>query len=187
MDKLALLLSHLFNPALLAVLVFALHGYLGDWYVGLVGVVIFAILPGFTLLVLVRWRYVEQLYPDDRNERAVLLLLGGLCYAVGWAILYWIGASLLVLVSAGSFVFCTLLVWLINRHWKISIHAAGVGGAACILLVSVGKVALPFLFAIPAIVWARLHLRVHTLSQVAAGTLLGMGVTALLFYFFELL
>lgn len=187
MGKIAQFLSHLLNPAILGVLVFAVHGWLGDWLVAGIGIGVFAILPGFTLLLLVRWRYLDQLYPEDRNERGVLLLLGVLCYAMGWGILYWHGASLLVLVTAATFVLCTVLVWLINRHWKISIHAAGVGGTACILLVSVGGAAWPFLLSLPAIAWARIYLRVHTPAQVGAGAVLGTGTTALLFYIFDLL
>ena len=187
MGKIALLLSHLLNPALLALLVFAVEGWFDDWFIGFVAMGIFALLPGGVLLILVRWRYLDQVYPDDRDERAILLMLGGLCYAVGWAILYWLGAGLMVLLTAGTFVFCTLLVWLINRYWKISIHAAGVGATACILLVTAGEVAVPFLLALPAIAWARLYLRAHTPAQVGVGMVLGIAIPALLFHVFELL
>jgi membrane-associated phospholipid phosphatase len=186
MKKIALLISHLLNPALLALLVFVIQGRMGDGFVGYVGVGIFAILPGCTLLVLFRWRYVHQLYPHDRNERSILLLLGGLCYAVGWVVLYRLDAERLVLATAGIFVVSTLLVWLVNRHWKISIHAAGVGGTACILLLSIGEQAAPFFVALPIIAWARLHLRAHTPAQVVAGSALGVGVSLVLFHAFGL-
>ena len=40
-----------------------------------------------------------------------------------------------MLITAASCVVNTLLVWWINRSYKISIHAAGVGGATYILLI----------------------------------------------------
>jgi len=114
------------------------------------------------------------------------LLLGGLCYAVGWVVLYRLDAERLVLATAGIFVVSTLLVWLVNRHWKISIHAAGVGGTACILLLSIGEQAAPFFVALPIIAWARLHVRAHTPAQVVAGSALGVGVSLVLFHAFGL-
>ena len=136
MKKTALYLSHLLNPAMLALVIFGLQGLLDHWLVGGMGICAFALMPGLVLLILVRWGYLDQVYPEDRHERGILLLLGILCYTLGWVGLYWLGATLLVLVSAATFVVSTLLVWWINRYWKISIHATGVGGAACILLVS---------------------------------------------------
>ena len=186
MKKIALLLSHLLNPALLAVLVFVIHGKMADGFVGFVGVGFFAILPGCTMLVLLRWRYIHQLYPHDRNERSILLLLGGFYYLIGWIVLYGLDAERLVLATAGIFVVSTLLVWLVNRHWKISIHAAGVGGTACILLISIGEQVAPFFVVLPIIAWARLYLRAHTPAQVVAGAVLGVGVSLALFYAFGL-
>ncbi len=187
MKKTALYLSHLLNPAMLALVIFGLQGLLNDWLVGGMGICAFSLMPGLVLLILVRLGYLDQVYPEDRNKRGILLLLGTLCYTLGWVGLYWLGATLLVLVSAATFVVSTLLVWWVNRYWKISIHAAGVGGAACILLVSFGGAAWPFLLSLPSIAWARLYLRVHTPAQIGVGAVLGAGSAVLLFMGFDLL
>ena len=181
-------LSHLLNPALLALLVFGIQAHLlGDWLAGSVAIGTFSVVPGLLLWHLVRSGYLDQAYTDDRNKRGTLLLLGAICYALGGAALYGIGAPPLMLVTAASCVVNTLLVWWINRSYKISIHAAGVGGATCVLLISVGSAAWPFLLSWPAVAWARLYLRAHTPIQIGAGGTLGAGSTALLYRAFGLL
>ncbi len=183
--QIARFFSHLLNPALLALLVFGVQAHvLGDWLAGSVAIGIFSLVPGLLLWYLVRSGYLDKAYTDDRKKRATLLLLGVLCYALGSAALYGIGAPRLMLVTAASCAVNALLVWWINRSYKISIHAAGVGGATCVLLISVGSAAWPFLFSWPTVAWARLYLRAHTPMQIGAGGALSAGSMALLYRVF---
>ena len=185
--RVARFLSHLLNPALLALLVFGVQAHvLGDWRGGAVAIGTFSVVPGLLLWHLVRSGYLDKAYTDDRNKRGTLLLLGACCYALGGAALYSISVPPLMLITAASCVINTLLVWWINRSYKISIHAAGVGGATYILLISVGSAAWPFLLSWPAVAWARLYLRAHTPMQLGAGGALGAGSTALLYSAFML-
>lgn len=175
-------LSHALNPALLALLVFGLQAHGQDaWLAGAVAIGAFSLLPGLLLWHLVRSGYLDQAYTDDRTKRATLLLLGALCYALGTAALYGIDAPPLMRVTAATGVVSTLLVWWINRSYKISIHAAGIGGATCVLLLSTGGAAWPCLLSWPAVAWARLYLRAHTPMQLGAGGALGAGSMALLY------
>ena len=175
-------LSHALNPALLALLVFGLQAHGQDaWLAGAVAIGAFSLIPGLLLWHLVRSGYLDQAYTDDRTKRATLLLLGALCYALGTAALYGIDAPPLMRVTAAAGVVSTLLVWWINRSYKISIHAAGIGGATCVLLLSTGGAAWPCLLSWPAVAWARLYLRAHTPMQLGAGGALGAGSMALLY------
>lgn len=175
-------LSHLLNPALLALLVFGVQAHGQDaWLAGSVAIGAFSLIPGLLLWRLVRSGYLDHAYPDDRNQRAALLLLGALCYALGTAALRGMDAPPLMQVTAAACVVSTLLVWWINRSYKISIHAAGVGGATCVLLLSSGSAAWPCLLSWPAVAWARLYLRAHTPLQIGAGGALGAGSMALLY------
>lgn len=175
-------LSHALNPALLALLVFGLQAHGQDaWLAGAVAIGAFSLLPGLLLWRLVRSGYLDQAYTADRTKRATLLLLGALCYALGTAALYGIDAPPLMRVTAAAGVVSTLLVWWINRSYKISIHAAGIGGATCVLLLSTGGAAWPCLLSWPAVAWARLYLRAHTPMQLGAGGALGAGSMALLY------
>ena len=175
-------LSHALNPALLALLVFGVQAHGQDaWLAGAVAIGAFSLIPGLLLWCLVRSGYLDQAYTDDRTKRATLLLLGALCYALGTAALYGIDAPPLMRVTAAAGVVSTLLVWWINRSYKISIHAAGIGGATCVLLLSTGGAAWPCLLSWPAVAWARLYLRAHTPMQLGAGGALGAGSMALLY------
>lgn len=175
-------LSHALNPALLALLVFGVQAHGQDaWLAGAVAIGAFSLIPGLLLWRLVRSGYLDQAYTDDRSKRATLLLLGALCYALGTAALWGIDAPPLMRVTAAACVVSTLLVWWINRSYKISIHAAGVGGATCVLLISSGSAAWPCLLSWPVVAWARLYLRAHTPMQLGAGGALGAGSMALLY------
>ena len=78
------------------------------------------------------------------------------------------------MIGAGCAFFCnTCLVWIINRQWKISIHATGVGSGLLILCLAGGTGMWPLAPALPLVAWARLRLGYHTAAQVAAGALLG--------------
>lgn len=185
MAKIAHLLSHLLNPSMLALVIFGVHGWRGDMVAAWVGIGVFSILPGVFLLL--RLRRLDQLYPNDRGVRGVLLLQGVVCYGLGLGALYQFGATPWALATGVIFIAHTLAIWWINRFWKISIHAAGVGGAICILLASIGLGAWPSVLCLPAIVWARLYLGVHTPWQVGAGAVLGLGFSATIYYSFGLI
>ena len=181
MNYLAKMISHLFNPAMIALGAFIYLGWrAGDWLAGGIGIVIYALVPGAIWTYLYNSGIITELYPAERNERQSLLLLGGGCYAFGCIVLWMVDATPLALGAGLAFCGNTLLVWQINKYWKISIHAVGVSGAWVIFLLSEGLDMWPLGFALLLVAWARLHLGVHTPTQVVAGTGLGAGISALL-------
>jgi membrane-associated phospholipid phosphatase len=184
-DRLARWISHLLNPALLGLAIFAVltWKWRQAWVAGLAGVVCYALVPGLVLLWLWRAGHIEEFYPDDRRQRGMLLLLGAACYFAGYGLLRLLEAPWLMAGTGCVFGVNALLVWLVNRCWKISIHAAGVSGAVCILLVAGGGRLWPGLLGLPLIAWARLRLKAHTPIQVGAGMVLGAASAGLLLVF----
>ena len=86
--------------------------------------------------------------------------------------------SLLVqFAAAHTIVIGTVLV--VTLYWKISVHAAGAAGVATLVTALVGAPTVAFL-PVLLVAWSRLYLGRHTLSQVAAGGLLGAVVFAAL-------
>ena len=120
---------------------------------------------------------------SEKDERTMPFLISVLFYLAGLIIMIYAEINL---VSIG-FWFCyitnTLIVILINKGWKISVHAAGVSGPVAALTFVLGLNGLWFTVLIFAIGWARIKLNCHTLAQVTAGALLGFGSTFAQMYF----
>ena len=184
LNRVAILISHLLNPALVAFAVFGVGGWLlgGNWVAALIGVGFYAVLPGLALLLLLRLGYIGELYPPEQRQRARLLLLGALSYLLGFIGLGLIGAPGFMLGGGLAYFINALLVWQINKYWKISIHSVAVSGGVLIILVAAGNHAWPLVLAWPLVAWARLHIKVHTPAQVVAGALLGVSSTGLLLF-----
>jgi hypothetical protein len=180
-ERMAAFVSHLLNPAGLALGVFVVLTYLtrDAWIAGATGVLLYAVMPGGLLVYLHRAGYITDLYPDQRGERASLLVLGALCYFFGYGVLVWLRAPVFMLVAGCAFGLNTVLVLWINRYWKISIHAVGVSGGVSVLMLAGGATLWPTLITLPLVAWARLRLRAHTPAQVTAGLALG-GVSTML-------
>ena len=179
LDKLAYLISHALNPSMVGLGVFAGLTSLdrAAWPAGAVGVFLYSIFPGIILFRLRRSGYIDQLYPNDGKQRERLLLLGAGCYFLGCILLLLANAPALMVGAGCAFCANTSLVWLINRQWKISIHTTGVGSGLLVLLLAGGTVVWSLAPALPLVAWARLRLGSHTPAQLAAGALLGGGVT----------
>ncbi len=67
----------------------------------------------------------------------------------------------------------------VTLFWKASAHCAVAGHAAAAGLLLLGPLGLVFLLALPLVVWSRITLTAHTLSQTLAGTVAGALFAAL--------
>ena len=175
LDQVAVLVSHLLNPALVAWWVFTTLMWTAgaDWVAGGIGLAFYAVIPGLAMLFLFRNGIVQEFYPGERDQRGRLLILGTVCYLLGFIALGIYGASHFMVGAGCAYFLNALLVWQINRYWKISIHAVGVSGGILILLEAMGGEFWPFVLALPLVAWARLRLKSHTPAQVVVGGLLG--------------
>ena len=142
-----------------------------------------------TLLFIVIFRYNDLQLPEAKNRRLPLLATA-IYYSAGYYLikikiplpmplqLYFLGALLAVVLNM-----------FINRYYKISSHAIGVGGLfggvlSFMYLFHIGQVGplviCTFLMGIVAT--SRLYLQAHTPSQVYFGLLLGFLCEFLLFH-----
>ena len=75
-----------------------------------------------------------------------------------------------------------LLFYIINKRWKISLHAAAIGGAGVILWQLYSGWSLWLMMpAAVAVMWSRVQLQQHTPLQAVAGFTLAAALTALVF------
>jgi membrane-associated phospholipid phosphatase len=68
----------------------------------------------------------------------------------------------------------------ITLLWKASAHCTVAGHAAAAGLLLVGPFGLVFLLVLPLVLWSRVTLKAHTLSQTLAGAVVGAGFAVLL-------
>jgi hypothetical protein len=76
-----------------------------------------------------------------------------------------------------SYALATLLFALLTPLTNLSLHAAGVSGAAMCLIFVFGARGLPALLLVPVVWWARTLLGRHTPRELALGVLVGGGAT----------
>lgn len=121
----------------------------------------------------------------DRSQRAVPLLVASASVACAALLLYLIQAprDLIALVLAQ--LVGLVLVLVVSRWWKISIHTAVAGGFLGILVVLFGPWALLGAVVLAAVGWSRIVLDAHTWGQVLAGGALGALIAATLFPLFR--
>lgn len=117
----------------------------------------------------------------DRTQRAVPLLIASASVAVAALLLVLVRAprDLIALVLAQLVGLIVVLV--VSRWWKISIHTAVAGGLLGILLVLFGPWAWLGLPILVAVGWSRIVLDAHTWAQVLAGGAMGLLIAAVLF------
>lgn len=119
-----------------------------------------------------------------REERNFPLAMVIFSYLVGVIALYLINAPLITTVLMFCYFSNTLLVFFINLHWKISIHAMGVAGPVAALIYVFGPIGSVFGLIIPLVMWSRVYLGRHTYFQVISGVLLGIVSTAIQIVYF---
>jgi hypothetical protein len=137
-----------------------------------------AVVAGYVLLMR-RLKRVGDFWIATRAERLIpaivlltvfVLLLAALALLDAPQGLY--GLTLSMGLASAAVAAVTLL-------WKASAHCAVAGHAAAAGLLLLGPLGLIFLLALPLVVWSRLTLTAHTLSQALVGTAVGAGFAAL--------
>lgn len=142
------------------------------------------LIPTLMILIMRKMGMVSSIHLSKKEERRWPYIFTLICYGV-WC--YYLGVSLRMpweVVKIGLGAMLALgIVMTVNRWWKISAHATGIGGL-------IGGVIhyywhyhtmqsvwpMVILFAIAwLIAWARLYLDEHSDSQVVAGLLTGMA------------
>jgi membrane-associated phospholipid phosphatase len=175
LDRLALMVSAVFAPPVLAVpiaLLTALRERQHPWAIpgGLLLLAATALIPSVYIYLEYRRGEVRTLELTTRAERRRPTTLAAVSAACAAAVLLVVGAPLGLRLLGSATAIQLSFMAAITPHWKISYHAATAAmlaaataqlGSPCIVLAFVG-LAL-------AVGWSRLHLGRHTTAQVVAG------------------
>ncbi|OGG29833.1 hypothetical protein A2971_03490 [Candidatus Gottesmanbacteria bacterium RIFCSPLOWO2_01_FULL_46_21] len=176
MTRLAHLVSKIFEPMIVLsalIVVGTIHEGLSVQFLFFVFFVM--IVPALILRI---W-YVKKKGIDwdirDRKKRILPLFILLLLTTIDVLLVrFWHNAFL-------TDVFVLFFVWsvgyfLITLVWKISGHTSVITLASLLFITWYGGSVWPILLTIPAVVWARVVGKNHTLSQAIGGTLYSFGV-----------
>ncbi len=131
----------------------------------------------FYLFYLARSGKVRDLRSISRDERVRPLRVVAALHAGAFLIVTLLGAPAELRAALLSYAFATLAFAILTPFINLSLHAAGVTGAAVCLVFVFGTRGLPAILLVPLVWWARTVLQRHTPQELALGVLVGGGAT----------
>jgi membrane-associated phospholipid phosphatase len=182
-QRLASALTNALNPFVIFTALFALVAiveagvYRGLLYLA-VELTAAAVVAGYVLSMRRRSR-VGDFWISARAERlmpAVFLLA---TFVALLAILVLLDAPQDLSLMTLSMGLASATVAGITMLWKASAHCTVAGHAAAAGLLLLGPPGLVFLLVLPLVLWSRVTLKAHTLSQTLAGAVVGAGFAVL--------
>ena len=153
------------------------------------------LLPSICIYYLYRARYIPSMHMNQPEDRRLPYMVTVILYMATTYVLKFKLSPISEMAprlaaGLGGITFSLLVVLLVNRYWKISAHATGIGGVIGII----GCVLFKFntdMLLFPMLGWiliggflcsARLYLNAHTPAQILAG--LGTGIISAIFTVF---
>lgn len=187
--KFARFISTLFVPPSFTVLIYIYFAFnLESDFTKRLVLLIVTFIFGFALHIalFLLFKHKGRLVDMDasiKEERTTPFLLSSLIYLTGLGILIYYRINIIPVAFWFCYISNIFIVVLINKFWKISVHAIGACGALASVFFTIGPAGLIFFF-IPVLVgWSRVKLKFHTLPQVLAGAVLGFCSVYIQMYF----
>ena len=121
---------------------------------------------------------------SNRSDRFMPLIVGIISYFIGFLVCF--------ILNLDNFLACLLLCYCVNTgvillittKWKISVHTTGLSGPVGALILLLGPIGALFGLIYPVLIWARVLLEKHTLSQAICGGVQGFFLTVLEMYLY---
>ena len=168
------------NPAVLTGVFFVILAWQFEptttaalWASG-IAVTFVTVMPIASLFALVALGKLTDVEMRIRSERDVVYGVCLVSYVVGTVLLIVIGASWQVWGFMALHVPNTIIMSLLNRRWKVSIHAATIAGVCAAALVFFGSAAAPALLLLPIAAWGRWAAGAHSKTELITGAAFGM-------------
>ncbi|MHB8163212.1 MAG: hypothetical protein ACYDDV_02565 [Methanoregula sp.] len=137
------------------------------------------IVPIFLILIWTRRIKKTTMDIPNKEDRPILLGLIILSYLTGTIVLYLLNADWLVSGLMFCYLTNTIVILIINFFWKISVHSMGIAAPmAALFFINVFS-GLLLGGLLLCVMWSRVHLKRHTVTQVLAGGFFGFLFTLL--------
>ncbi len=176
--KLARIISTLFVPPSFTIIVLTIFAFTFETEslqkaITILTAFIFGFSAQIVLFVILRKRgKIVDLDASAKEERTKPFLISASFYLIGLVILIIFNVHIISIAFWFCYISNTILIILINRHWKISAHSMGSAGPLAAATYIFGPLFLIFSIIVLLVGWSRIQLKVHNLAQVAAGILL---------------
>ena len=176
--RIANLTSNIFNPFLVGLVLIILVSFESaasildalKWSLILIAL---SILPLYLFTVyLVRSGGLDGVFASVRKQRTKIYTLAVILAVVGYVILFYLKAPLILLALFLTGFSAAVIFMCINLRWKISLHTAVISASVAVLVILYGFMAVVAVVLIPLVAWARAESGHHSLAQVLTGALL---------------
>lgn len=124
---------------------------------------------------------------SNRQDRFIPLIIGIVSYFIGVIVSFVLKADNFLTLLLLCYAVNTGVVLLITTKWKISVHTTGLSGPVAALILLLGPIGALFGILYPIVIWARVLLQKHTLSQAICGGVQGFFLTVLEMYLYRYL
>jgi len=149
----------------------------------LISLVFSSLLP---LAIILFW--AKKLNTDrdisNRSDRYIPLIVGIVSYFIGFLICLFLNLDNFLTLLLLCYSVNTGVVLLFTTQWKISVHTTGLSGPVAALILLLGPIGSLLGILYPMVIWSRVLLKKHTLSQAICGGVQGFFLTVLEIYLF---
>ncbi len=137
------------------------------------------------LLLGIEKGYFSDLDVSKRSQRPLLFT-----FAIGLSLfyivfLYFLKAPGILFIALFGLIFSLILMELVNRVTKASVHVATVSAFATSLVLSFGSFYILSFILVPLVAWARIKTHNHTKQQTLIGAVLGVLITLIVYVIFK--
>lgn len=144
--------------------------------------VLVCLLPMLYVAWMVRRGTITDIHMRVREQRIRPFIVSLVCTSIAWWVLRVLGAPPVVPLFALFSLVQIAVMAVITLVWQISVHAMSITGAMVAAFALFGPLWAALLLPLVVLVGAaRLELKRHTLSQVVAGSVLGLMIPIVLF------
>lgn len=182
-EKQAQLISDISNAPILALIVFSIINFyylnFNDFIIiNLISVFFACILPTISIIIFFKKKDIHR---DllKKEDRKIPLIIAIISYFLGTIALFIMQAPAISMALMFCYFSNTIIVMAITRYWKISIHSMGISGPTTGLIFAFGPIGAILGLLGPLVMWSRIYLNRHTLSQVLAGFIFGFVLTTI--------
>ena len=135
------------------------------------------ILPIVIVLYLKIQGLITDIDASNQKERLLPMAFGALFFLIGFITLRQLNSPMII----QGIMFCnlinTILVWLITKYWKVSIHTLSIASAITIFWILGYKYVIMMFLMLALTTISRILTNSHTLSQSIVGIIIGIVST----------